>query len=166
MERRPRVLQSFRIKSWRRHGLINYFKDVRQQGHITPTEAAFLKHYGYYAHYIVPKNRANVNYHTHGLPENKWHLDLQIVCPVKPDLAHKIFWSVVCEINSGHMFRDGEKSDAIADRPMEFREFAEGGRRVLRIIIPDDDGRFPSDAGCEEPYKWQYEPTFVETSKS
>ena len=35
------------------------------------------------------------------------------------------------------------------------QEFDEGGRTVLRVVIPDGKNRFPEDTNCEYPYTLQ-----------
>ena len=38
---------------------------------------------------------------------------------------------------------------------MRFDEFEETGRKVMRVIIPDAENRFPEDEDCMEVYRLQ-----------
>ena len=50
--------------------------------------------------------------------------------------------------------------EGIFDRcPLRLDEAEESGRKVLRVIIPDDENRFPEDPDCTYPYSYQLVPT-------
>lgn len=59
-------------------------------------------------------------------------------------------------VRDGRKFHAGELIDDIyEDCPVRLDEFTESERKVLRVVIPDRDNKFPEDADCMEPYKYQ-----------
>jgi len=97
------------------------------------------------------------NFHTHGLAENLHHLDLQIVLKIDEEIVKTLFSSIIENIKGGYTYYEGRSNNVIEEIEVEFKKFQEDGREVLRLIIPDQEGRFPSDESCSEPYNKQYE---------
>lgn len=118
-----------------------------------------VKKYGFYTHYVLPAgNKMLANYHTHGLEKTRNHLDFQIVLPINPELAHSIIWNFIKRINKGEKFEPNTKvENIIKGFPVKLIEATEGNRKVLRIILPDPNGKFPNEKKCNEFYKKQIE---------
>lgn len=122
-----------------------------------------MKKYGWYAHYVPddPTSPTEFNAHTHGFEESWGHPDVQIVFPLPQGVAHSIFWNVVHAIKKGKPFRFSAGkpyADIIEKYNVTFAWAKEGGRRVLRIILPDEKGVFARGL-IEEPYSIQWEGT-------
>lgn len=95
------------------------------------------------------------NAHTHGMDKYN-HLDFQIVLMLKPEVICGILNTFGLLVQSGKIFKDGDSvSEIINKYDVRLKEFEETGRKVLRIILPDEQNRFPGDEGCEAPYSLQ-----------
>lgn len=82
--------------------------------------------YGWYVHFVQdPRCPANTNAHTHHVMESFKHKDFQIC------------------LKKGVKYEPGKKYDNIIEKfKVEFIEVTEGGRSVLRILIPDENGKY------------------------
>ncbi|MOA18910.1 hypothetical protein D3C78_1392550 [compost metagenome] len=129
---------------------MNRNKDVQKQFY------NMIKTHGWAAHY-VPLDDFHINYHTHGLKENYNHRDLQIVLPVSMENAHGIVSGIIHDIKEGKVFY--EDIDYIgylgSNHRIQFKEFYECERPVLRILFPDKKGRMPFDVKCDAGFKAQ-----------
>lgn len=95
------------------------------------------------------------NAHTHGM-EKYGHKDFQLVLKTYPAEISRILSTFVLWVQSGRRFKAGDMvSGVFQDCNVRLDEFEETGRTVLRIIIPDDENRFPEDEGCMEVYRLQ-----------
>ena len=99
------------------------------------------------------------NAHTHGM--NKYgHLDFQLVIHLHPNQMGYVLNTLGLRVQAGEHFKSGDLVEGIFDRcPLRLDEVEESGRKVLRVIIPDDQNRFPEDSACEYPYSYQLVPT-------
>lgn len=88
-----------------------------------------------------PSTPYGMNIHTHGLTEAFGHLDLQIVHPRVGDMAYAILTDAVRLIKDGQKFvKDGIYDNLLADNVcVKFIGVEEAGRKVLRIIFPDEN---------------------------
>lgn len=116
--------------------------------------------YGFYVHAVVPcEHHPNDTYnvHTHGLDKTRNHRDLQIVLPIAPSLAHKLIWDIVNLIdNKGFKCVPGKRcSELLEGMDVEFMLTQEDGRDVIRILLPDKNGKLPSDKDCDEAFRHQ-----------
>jgi hypothetical protein len=108
-------------------------------------DGAIAKH-GWFAH-IVPDDNAlpyKFNAHTHGMAENKGHPDFQIVLPLDHETTMGIFWRLAERIDDGERFdtRIGEPVDRVIQMiPVAMARATEGDREVLRVILPDPQGK-------------------------
>jgi len=124
-----------------------------------------LKKHGWYAHFVPDESfPLGMNIHTHGLLEGDLHLhhlDLQIVLPLQPEVAQGVLHAVTAKIKGGKVFQDGEKYDGIlkAGFLVAFAKALEGERIVLRIILPDPDGKIDK-AEMDPDYARQYDGLF------
>lgn len=96
------------------------------------------------------------NIHTHGLAENLNHSDLQIALNLEKESVEMLLNILTDNIAEGYKYREGRSTQVIEGMEVEFKLFDEDNRKVLRLILPDDEGRFPSDEECQEPYNKQY----------
>ena len=107
-------------------------------------EKKMLKKYGWYAHYVFDDDTCpyNVNIHSHGL--NKYnHSDIQICFRLEKETAHAILTCIIDRIKNGEKFETGwYYAGIIMNYNIEFAEAEEFGRKVLRIIFPDENGDF------------------------
>ncbi len=130
-------------------------KQKKSDQQIVAENNLLLAQYGFYAHYLWPPVNGYVNYHTHGLFITKKHLDLQIVLSLEQKLAHGIFWTFVQHINAGETFEPNRfVSGIVKDYPLKLILAEETNREVIRIILPDPQGRFV-EQGCDPVFAGQ-----------
>jgi hypothetical protein len=102
--------------------------------------------HGFCVHYVKEESTFpyKVNIHTHGIEDHLGHPDLQIVLPVPPDVAAGLFAILYVKIKDGARFSDGQVLKTPEEEiklPIKFVSAKEGGRDLLRIILPDVEGR-------------------------
>lgn len=116
-------------------------------------EAKWIEQFGYFVHYVPPaKDEFFVNIHTHGVRETTGHTDLQVVMPISPPMANKIFGSLFNAIREGRHFYDGLDYDVHGNR-FRMKLVPEGDRLVLRVLLPDQNGVF--GVGANYPFSEQ-----------
>lgn len=102
-----------------------------------------------------PENRYlpyTCNAHTHGM-EKYGHMDFQLVLMAKPEEIARILNTFGLWVQSGRHFKAGDMVSGIyLDCQVRLDEFEETGRKVLRVIIPDAENRFPEDKSCMDTY--------------
>ncbi len=101
-----------------------------------------MEKYGWYAHHVFDDEQSptGANAHTHGFEETWNHPDIQIVYPIPGNVAHGIFWTVVGHLKEGKRYEPGIRYGEILENyDVMFAWAQEGGRRVLRMILPDPD---------------------------
>jgi hypothetical protein len=108
-----------------------------------------LKEHGWYAHF-VPNDDASptgCNAHTHGIAEHFGHPDLQIVLPVPAQAANGIMTNIVERIKKGERFSHGDVLEGVIQNGylVKLVSASEGGRDVLRVILPDVAGELDAD---------------------
>lgn len=114
---------------------------------LTSQEAWLMKKYGWYAHMVVadPYVATGFNYHTHGIETTFGHLDLQIVLPLHGSGCHSIASALYDQIKDGTYFQDGDGATIPHQNgsrfPVRFIRVREGDRDVLRVILPNPDGK-------------------------
>lgn len=115
-----------------------------------------IKKYGWAAHY-VPYDDYHINYHTHGLYEKYKHHDFQITLPVSAENAHGIIHGLIEDVKKGQKFE--VNLDYIgylgSGYRIQFKQFVECGRPVLRLLFPDKNGKMPFDSDCDKYFKMQ-----------
>ena len=123
-------------------------------------EAEQMAARGWVAHHVAPDpdSPTGVNYHTHGLAETFGHPDIQIVLPMTPAVTHGVASRVVELIEGGARFPPGDESDVVLKKGyrVRFVGATECGREVLRVILPDKDGRLDAEFADPE-YAKQYD---------
>jgi hypothetical protein len=115
-----------------------------------------MEQHGWYVH-ATPGNDPYMNYHTHGLDVTFKHLDLQIVFPINPEIAHGILMSAIDLIKTGTKLEDGKHYDQIIQNfSVECILAEECDRQVIRLILPEQDGALGIWNMKEQIYKGQY----------
>lgn len=102
--------------------------------------------YGWIVEYVPgdPAAPNNINCHTHFLPQQIGHPDLQICLPMYPQTCAGWFHLVVGYIEKGQVFLPGIKYPGILETGFDlmFIEAKESGRDVLRLIFPDVENSY------------------------
>lgn len=106
-------------------------------------------------HQVFDENK--IAFHTHGL--NKYNsLELELNLPVKLDVGSQIINQIGLAIANGKSFEDGDFDETVLGCKIAFKKaicvFGEK-KMVLRIILPDENWKFPWDIGCNKIYKNQ-----------
>lgn len=119
-----------------------------------------MAEYGWIAHFVGDDSDSPTGYnvHTHGLVESFDHPDLQIVCPMPEQLAHKLLCNLVSQITEeGKKFKAGDVVERVLGQGYKTKlvDAQECGRPVLRLIMPDEKGNLDVDK-LEESYRIQY----------
>lgn len=120
-------------------------------------EQLMMKH-GFVIHNVFPSSDEDVlwSHHTHGLKENFNHMDLEIVLPIDPVIAYSVINGMVEQIREGETFEDKLVSDrVIQNYDVQLVRVNADDRELLRIVLPDVNGKFPSDKDCADIYKNQ-----------
>ena len=128
------------------------FKEFREK------EIELINKYGFVIHNVFPGSEDEIlwSHHTHGVKESFNHMDLEIVLPINPNIASSVLHGMVESIKEGESFEDKTISDrVIRNYNVQLVKVTDGKRDLLRVILPDENGRFPSDDDCAEVYKNQ-----------
>lgn len=125
-------------------------------------EREMLREHGWLMHHVFETSAHEfgglANQHTHGLEENYGHKDFQMVLPIDPRITHSLFKTIAERIKAGDEFIEGkEYNNIIQNFNVHFKEVTENDRTVLRLILPDENGKTPTDKDCKKPYNRQYE---------
>jgi hypothetical protein len=106
-------------------------------------EQAAMARSGWYGHVLQGDGDGptGFNAHTHGLEDSFGHPDLEIVLPMRLDLATRILREVVGAIRAGTRLVPGQRYEGILANGycLEVMESRESGRFVLRLILPDSE---------------------------
>lgn len=95
------------------------------------------------------------DFHTHGM-DKYGHQEFQVVLRM-PDGELKYILNVMgLLVQSGRRFKAGDLvSEIYMDCKVRLDEFESNGDKVLRVIIPDKNNRFPEDKKCDDIFKRQ-----------
>lgn len=129
---------------------------------VTERERELLENPGWFVHYVFETDAGELNgmanYHTHGLSKNFNHPDIQITLPIDPNVVHPVLNGMVRDIKNGKVFHENERSsEVLRGMDVYFKAYREGRRWVLRMLLPDPNGKLPFEEGCEEIYTKQLE---------
>lgn len=96
-------------------------------------------------------------FHTYGMNRYNNQRELCVVIDINEDIVIKFLMSMIDKVFKGKtVYTEGIRNDILTkERDTEFISFKDDP--MLYIILPDRNGRLPSDADCAEPYKFQYE---------
>jgi hypothetical protein len=125
-----------------------------------------LARFGFYVHGVQgvkSDGSFGVDYHTHGLAERfPDQLDLQITLPIRLEAAMPLFHAFVDQMKAGRRFRPGYLEPGVLSVPVICITAIESGRTVLRLVFPDPEGRWPTDAAVDQEYAAQFEEVVLE----
>jgi hypothetical protein len=94
--------------------------------------------------------------------EQHGHLDFQLLLNPEASEIGRLLNTMGKRVHDGEKFSHGDMVTGLySDCSVRLDEVTETGRRVLRLIIPDAENRFPEDPLCQAPYKHQTLPLFV-----
>ena len=103
-----------------------------------------------------------INSHTHGM-ERYGHMDFQLVLPYEPGEIGYLLNGIGQRVQSGERFAAGDMvSGLYLDCDIRLDLHIETGRQVLRLIVPDENNRFPENRFCMAPYRFQTQRMFEE----
>ena len=109
-------------------------------------ELELIKKHGWYGHFVQDDLKCpyGVNAHTHNLKEAYNHKDIQVCLNIDPAIIHGLFHSIVDEIKKGVKFESGIEYDNVFSGVFKakFVDAFECGRQVLRLLIPDPNGKY------------------------
>lgn len=95
------------------------------------------------------------NAHTHGM-EKYNHMDFQIVLMLPDNEIPYILNTLAHRVQEGERFLDGDMVSGIyEDCDIRLDEYEETGRKVLRVMIPDDCNVFPEEEHCMPVFRLQ-----------
>ncbi len=95
------------------------------------------------------------NAHTHGMSQYG-HMDFQMVILAPAQVIAYVLNTLCSRVRNGEFFNPGDTVDDIfLDFPVRLDLFTESNRSVLRVIIPDRQGRLPESQYCEYPHSFQ-----------
>lgn len=98
----------------------------------------------------------SINCHTHQLWEKYNHLDIQVCLALSPEILKKIIAMAAEKVAGGVRFMPQHQYTGILPNlPVLFEFSYDGGRLVLRMILPDERGAFKGA------FKGQYSGTFT-----
>lgn len=121
------------------------FKLPKDDRNFSKFEEDAIKNCGWYAHYVFDEIETpfNTNIHTHGIKENFGHPDLQLCIQLPQQVAHGVLWAAFRLIESGVTLNHNKEYDNVLDGYKVKTILAqEGGRDVMRIILPAKDGTY------------------------
>lgn len=96
------------------------------------------------------------NFHTHGLNEYN-HRELCLVLALTGKVAVGLLNDMGMRIADGEtVFTEGIRTDILSNG-MDVELLSFDNDPTLYVILPDENGKLPSDKDCEEPFKFQYE---------
>lgn len=95
--------------------------------------------------------------HTHGLSRYGGHLEFQVILDMGPRNIGYVLNEFGFRVRSGEKFKDGDVVNGIfEDCPVRLVEMDDSeGKKVLRVVIPDSQNRWPEDKACDPPYTQQ-----------
>ena len=97
------------------------------------------------------------NFHTHGLNEYNNQRELCIVLAIPGRRAATLINTMGLRVAENEtVFTEGIRTD-ILENGMDVELISFDNDPTLYIILPDANGKLPSDEDCVEPYKYQYE---------
>lgn len=108
-------------------------------------EAENIEKYGWFAHYVYNDKMcpSGINIHTHNVWESFKHKDIQVCLNLDPKLLHMVIVNVVEGIKKGVKYVPGKMYAGLVDGfKLEFIDAIEGNRKVLRLLIPDENGKY------------------------
>lgn len=121
-------------------------------------EEEAIEKYGYYYHCVTADDDSPEEIHTHGLLVGFGHLDLQIVFTPKitQEIAKKTIDEIAGTIISCRCTYTNNIELPNCGNFIGRLVIDEFGRTLLRFVVPDEQGLYPWDEGCDPDYKVQF----------
>ena len=95
------------------------------------------------------------NAHTHGLSAFN-HRDFQLVLDIEKSSTAFLLNRLAERVRDGESFSDGELvADVYPNCKVKLALAKEANREVFRVLIPDENDKYPGDEGCKYPYSEQ-----------
>lgn len=112
-----------------------------------------------------PVNQYLCDCHTHGVTKYGDY-ELQVVVKLPREIIGYLLNTVGAMIRAGAKLQDGDYiENLINDYSVLILKNADiDGKGILRIVLPDAQGRFPKDTGCDLPYSLQGLSTYIITN--
>ena len=116
-------------------------------------EQANMQNHGWIIHFVAQGDESSptgFNAHTHGLQQNYDHADFQVVIPLPQQVVHTIMITLADRVKAAERFQAGQTvADVIEgggrltgqELLVKLVDATEGGRPVLRVILPDPNGK-------------------------
>jgi hypothetical protein len=121
-------------------------------------EEGMIKKFGWVAHYVPDVPGKCIDYHTHGIQEGHNHMDFQVVFPINPEMIHTFMHGLYSVVKDGGVIPvETRYADVLQGYDVYFRVYEQGGRNVLRMLLPDKNNLFPMDDGCDPEFLFQLE---------
>lgn len=139
-------------------------KKISMSDAIGDALAAEKKGADWIIHTVLPekggKDSDLTNSHTHGM-EKHGSDDFQLVMPYDGRTVGELLNTVAALAAGGRKIdEETEIHGLFTTGPARFARFRETGRTVLRMICPDENGKYPWDEGCAPTYADQLRPAF------
>ena len=84
------------------------------------------------------------------------HPEFQMVLHTDHKLIMYTLNSLGLKVQKGQVFKDGDIVDDLFEGYVaKLKEFVEDGKKLLRVLIPDQNHKFPDDEGCQLEYTYQ-----------
>lgn len=84
------------------------------------------------------------------------HSEFQMVLHVDHKLIMYTLNSLGLMVQKGRIFHDGDIVDDLFEGyEAKLKEFIENDKKILRVLIPDPNHKFPEDEGCQLEYTYQ-----------
>lgn len=143
---------------------------MKQFNDLMKKEEEMMEKYGFVIHNVFPTKDdkdGKFTIHTHGLKKSFNHMDLEVVLPISPKIVAGIFHGMVDSIKEGETFEDKSTSDRVIQNfDVQLVRVNDGKRDLLRIVLPDENGKFPCDKDCADIYKSQLDDIIPNNKKS
>lgn len=98
------------------------------------------------------------NAHTYGMYKYG-HPEFQLVLHMDHKMILYTLNTLGLRVQSGNVFKDGDIVEDLFDGYKALlKEFDHNGEKLLRVIIPDVNHKFPHDEGCQLEYSYQVLP--------
>lgn len=104
-------------------------------------------------------NTAFLPYICNAYTDGMWryhHMEFQLVLNLPPQEIGYILNSLRQQVQAGKVFHAGDfVPDIYKDCSLRLDEYEIEGKKVLRVIIPDEHQRFPEDKNCSSIFMLQ-----------
>jgi hypothetical protein len=109
-------------------------------------ERKSIELFGWYSHFVYDDYKCpnNTNIHTHGFAKKFNHPDIQMCLPMQMETALAVTHCIAELLAGGKTFTAGILYDDVLGNgyKAQFIWATERGRKVLRLIIPDRNGKY------------------------